>query len=233
MGHKTGRKAIDLAGQYFERLWVLKRHGTRNNGRHVVWECLCLCGKITYQYSQKLLRGKVKSCGCLKKEKAAAGISPRKKRPYEHLYNKLVKRAKERGYTVNYSYYSYLQLVHRNKWCHYCHKKLQFSIVSSSGDRRLKNQGYQVDRKDSSRGYEEGNCVACCFRCNYAKGNTCSHDEWHEMTRPWREGILPIVEESLEPSEPLNEATVRVGNSLIHSYVPEDKVRRDYEYEEI
>jgi len=38
-------------------------------------------------------------------------------------------------------------------------------------------------------------------------------------------------EEQLEPSKPLSEATVRVGNSLLTARVPEDKIQRDYDEE--
>lgn len=28
-----------------------------------------------------------------------------------------------------------------------------------------------IDRRDNSKGYIKGNCVACCKHCNYAKGD--------------------------------------------------------------
>ena len=60
--------AIDLSGQKFERLTVIKRIGTSKN-RQSIWLCQCDCGNITTSTSPNLKRGKMKSCGCLRNEK--------------------------------------------------------------------------------------------------------------------------------------------------------------------
>lgn len=64
---------IDLIDQRFGRLTVVKREGTKNG--HPVWNCVCECGKETKCLSSDLRAGKVSSCGCLKKEIAAANSS--------------------------------------------------------------------------------------------------------------------------------------------------------------
>ena len=59
---------IDLTGQRFGRLVVVER--TENKGVKVQWKCLCDCGRYCSITSDMLLKGKTKSCGCLRKERA-------------------------------------------------------------------------------------------------------------------------------------------------------------------
>lgn len=56
------KNLIDLTGQRFGRLEVLKYNG---NSR---WECKCDCGKIVYPKGGNLRKGYIHSCGCLRKE---------------------------------------------------------------------------------------------------------------------------------------------------------------------
>jgi hypothetical protein len=59
-------KIIDLVGQKFNRLTVLRMHSNR---KHVIyWETICDCGKYKFVSGLNLKSGAVKSCGCLRKE---------------------------------------------------------------------------------------------------------------------------------------------------------------------
>lgn len=60
-------KKIDLTGQRFGRLVVVKDSGERSNGG-ILWECKCECGNKTMVRADRLKYGKTKSCGCLFKE---------------------------------------------------------------------------------------------------------------------------------------------------------------------
>lgn len=60
-------KVIDLTGQRFGRLVVIGRSGT-DKFKYATWKCLCDCGKETSANGSLLRRGKIKSCGCLRKE---------------------------------------------------------------------------------------------------------------------------------------------------------------------
>ena len=53
----------DLTGQVFGSLTALHATMNRQGGR-VVWLCRCSCGNEILVSSKKLLRGRVKSCGC-------------------------------------------------------------------------------------------------------------------------------------------------------------------------
>jgi hypothetical protein len=59
-------KLIDLTGQKFGRLTVIKR--AENKRGQTRWETLCECGKVCFQTSNALSSGHSKSCGCAKIE---------------------------------------------------------------------------------------------------------------------------------------------------------------------
>lgn len=58
---------VDLSGQKFNRLTVVKR--IENKGKYVAWLCKCDCGNEIETITASLKNGNTKSCGCLQKEK--------------------------------------------------------------------------------------------------------------------------------------------------------------------
>lgn len=64
-------KHRDIVGQVFGKLTVIERRGSNKRG-YAVWLCRCACGAEKELASQNLLQGKTQSCGCLRKEVAAA-----------------------------------------------------------------------------------------------------------------------------------------------------------------
>lgn len=61
-----GRKAIDLTGRTFGYLTVIRQDVCINKSAR--WLCKCVCGNMIIVESQKLRRGKIKSCGCKRGE---------------------------------------------------------------------------------------------------------------------------------------------------------------------
>lgn len=59
-------KRIDMSGQKFGRLTVVKINGRK--GKHLEWECKCECGQTVFAIATNLRRGKTQSCGCLRVE---------------------------------------------------------------------------------------------------------------------------------------------------------------------
>ena len=62
-----GKKCIDLTGQKFGRLTVIKR--AENKGGKVYWLCKCECGNEKVIRGTSLKSGATMSCGCLTSEK--------------------------------------------------------------------------------------------------------------------------------------------------------------------
>lgn len=58
-------KLIDLTGQKFGRLTVIKRYENNIQNKKVLWECKCDCGKSTIVQGGNLRNGHTRSCGCL------------------------------------------------------------------------------------------------------------------------------------------------------------------------
>lgn len=71
--------------------------------------------------------------------------------------NRLKNSAKKRNIYVNLDVNKYQELV--NFGCHFCGKSLE------------DENGYCLDRVDSSKGYNIQNVVPCCKICNRAKSN--------------------------------------------------------------
>lgn len=64
--NKNPANRVDLSGQKFGKLTVLGE--PQKGDRGTVWKCRCDCGNFCYKVSTDLVRGAVKSCGCLKAE---------------------------------------------------------------------------------------------------------------------------------------------------------------------
>lgn len=87
------RKAIDLTGQKFDKLTVLKQAPSQSN--HAYWECICDCGNTCIKSSKSLRTSKKLDCGCRqaqRKQELALlpPIPPRKKDITGQRFGKLV-----------------------------------------------------------------------------------------------------------------------------------------------
>ena len=60
-------KLVDLTGQRFGRLKVIKREPGLKFG-YALWLCICDCGTEIILPSRSLISGNTKSCGCFKRE---------------------------------------------------------------------------------------------------------------------------------------------------------------------
>jgi hypothetical protein len=59
----SAKTKIDLTGKTFGRLKVLYDTGDRRSG-HVLWKCLCVCGRESVVSGNSLRDGSTRSCGC-------------------------------------------------------------------------------------------------------------------------------------------------------------------------
>ena len=62
-------KKIDLTGERFGKLTVIKEAGSHS--QHITWLCKCDCGNETIVQGYNLKNGNSKSCGCLNRELSA------------------------------------------------------------------------------------------------------------------------------------------------------------------
>lgn len=68
------RKAIDLTGQKFGRLTVVKRDSIKGPSGQIKWICQCECGKTKSIMGCNLKNNLTLSCGCLHKEKTMKNL---------------------------------------------------------------------------------------------------------------------------------------------------------------
>ena len=67
---------INLTGQVFGSLTVLRRAGSDHHRSEASWLCRCVCGAEKVIRSDKLRDGRTKSCGCLNATKHGMSASP-------------------------------------------------------------------------------------------------------------------------------------------------------------
>jgi len=63
---KSSSRIINITGNKYGKLTVLRMSDKRNSSNDILWECKCDCGGIKYATSGNLRNGDAKSCGCLK-----------------------------------------------------------------------------------------------------------------------------------------------------------------------
>lgn len=99
-----------------------------------------------------------------------------RKRPYESIYNQLVRTNKDR-YEVLITYDNFVEIIEKsNEKCHYCDSEIKWTkhqnkILGSP-------KGYFLDRKDNNSGYTRENVVTCCHRCNRVKLDEFTYEEF-------------------------------------------------------
>lgn len=160
------------------RLLVTKDLGTSRRmdgkGTRHTYECLCECGRSTVVDQANLrpsAKNPVQSCGCLRTEKL---VSP-KDVSFCTLYTAYKSRAKSKGRVFPLTQEKFREITQND--CHYC--GIEPRQVFAYKYRGLADESTQpiadpyvyngIDRIDSSLGYQESNCIACCSFCNLAK----------------------------------------------------------------
>lgn len=62
----SDRSLVDITGEKYGRLLVLKLLSKRRQNHYAMWECRCDCGNISNVAGSDLRAGGVNSCGCLR-----------------------------------------------------------------------------------------------------------------------------------------------------------------------
>ena len=91
-------KFIDLTGQKFGKLTVIKRAENNNRGQ-TQWLCQCECGNKKIILGNNLKNGTTKSCGCIQKEHRLKGFNKTHGNTNTRLYRAWV-HIKSRCYNI-------------------------------------------------------------------------------------------------------------------------------------
>ena len=157
---------IDLTGQKFGRLTVIKREYPNNKWGRARWLCKCNCGKDKIIAGEQLRQGKTQSCGCLKLELSRLdfGLAQMNRSIYNYKSH-----AKQRGLKYELTEDQFKKITKRG--CFYCGAKPGNGINSKRIKKTYGDYIYNgIDRVNNKKGYTIDNVVACCKYCNRAKG---------------------------------------------------------------
>jgi len=178
----------DITGKKFNRLTAIKKDGYANDGQHIAWVFRCECGKIIRTRADMVVRGTVKSCGCLTKEKSAEACRKRAThgmrgtRIYRE-WNSMLYRCNPKNKRVRHNYY--------DRGITVCDEWRMFEpfyewAISNGYDDKL-----TLDRIDNNKGYTPDNCrwvdmktQSRNTRCNVFityMGETHCMTEWGEI----------------------------------------------------
>lgn len=167
---------------------VLLRKDSKSLSGKPYYIVKCNCGSDEFSVrGTSLVEANTVSCGCYQ-------ISSRYKEPGISSWNAVITGYKagalSRKYIFDLTFESFVK--HSIQNCHYCGeppRKLN-KYLKSDGTFLNKNASHSLetinrawielnglDRIDNSKGYIEGNILACCFVCNKAKG-TMSYKEF-------------------------------------------------------
>lgn len=166
-----------VPNQTFSRLTIIKKADRKGKTGKSYYLCQCSCGKTTLASRSDLVTGNVKSCRCLRRELPSTVFKKEKGSvSYTALYNRNIRGAKLRKLTFNVPSEYYKKLICSP--CYYCgaepkpfnayNLKQQINMTTTA----VKEAWIQVngvDRINPNVGYEVGNIVPCCTKCNYGK----------------------------------------------------------------
>lgn len=145
---------IDITGKRFGRLTVIEFDGKGNDGQ-ARWKCVCDCGTITFSSSGNLRSGRMKSCGCLRRENGVSHAKSMTKHGQHdtrlyRIWNTMKNRCQNPN-VHNYEHYGGRGITVCEEWQDF---EPFYNWAMSNG--------YQahltLDRKDNFAGYSPDNC---------------------------------------------------------------------------
>ena len=173
----------DLTGKNFERLTVIKRHGT---SLPIRWECNCECGNTTDVRSDHLRNGDIVSCGCYAKEirrrPATHGQSCRAggNRTKAYITWEGIKQRCHNPNANGYERYGGRGITVCNRW--------RNSFEAFFEDMGTKPKGLTLERVDNDEGYSKENCEWATMQrqaCNRRNTRMISYNGKEQTMTEW------------------------------------------------
>lgn len=142
---------IDLTGQRFGRLTVIKRDGTIYG--QASWLCICDCGKSVVVRGYCLRKGETRSCGCLAAELAQKRLithGATKTRLFK-IWSNMIARC-YKPYHKSFKDYGGRGISICDEWLHSFAKFQGWAIANKYAD------NLSIDRINVNGNYEPSNC---------------------------------------------------------------------------
>ncbi len=160
----------------------IEKQPRKSGGPRTVYIFKCLQDGCTNEIKRRKDSLKTYSDYCL--------IHSHTKRPFESIYNGIVN--SWRGTPVELTYEEFINFTKIDQ-CHYCLSNIQWQAYGTVGG-NYTSRAYYLDRKDNTKSYSVENCVVCCTRCNKARSNSFTYEEWYGMTKYLRDKKKPVYE---------------------------------------
>lgn len=145
-------KVIDLTGQRFGRLLVLKRV---KNDKHnkAKWACICDCGKEVVVLGNDLRQGKTTSCSCAQKDMITQSntIHGESESRLYNIWKKIKKRTNDKA-DKDYKNYGGRNIRICKEW------EVDFLVFKEWALSSGYNDSLTIDRKDNNKSYSPENC---------------------------------------------------------------------------
>lgn len=167
-------KFRDLTGKRFGRLTAITRLGSDARGSSY-WQCKCDCGNTVKARIDQLTSGMSKSCGCLKREVAAATTKRRNQENKDLKYGALThgESRRTRLYSIwngikqrclnpndrAYKYYGGRGITVYKEW-------MDFIPFRDWAKANGYDESLEIDREDNDGNYEPDNCRWVTHRVN-------------------------------------------------------------------
>jgi hypothetical protein len=140
---------IDITGQRFGRLTVIKRVGRKNDG-HAAWQCRCDCGTKTIVSGSSLRKGDSQSCGCLKPTVITlARMTHGHSRTVEHRTWMNIHYRCNNPDSKDFPNYGGRGIKVCKRWRHF------ENFLADMGPRP---KGYSIERINNDKNYKPSNC---------------------------------------------------------------------------
>ncbi len=152
MKRKTRNK--DFTGEKFGRLLVLRKGKSKTTRGATLWLCRCNCGNEKELLVGNLVAGKIKSCGCLRREKGGTnawkhGLG---RHPLCTIYHQMVYRCCNPK-NISYKSYGARGITICDEWLG---MDGLINFIRDMGERP--GPKYSIDRIDNNGNYEPSNC---------------------------------------------------------------------------
>lgn len=142
---------IDLTGQRFGRLTVIRENGRNSSGK-VLWKCLCDCGNEKITHTGNLRNGQAMSCGCYNREiNRTLKLKHGGKGTSEYRIWKAIKNRCTNPKGQDYDLYMGRGITVCERW------KNSFELFFMDMGKRPSPK-HSIDRIDTNGNYEPANC---------------------------------------------------------------------------
>ena len=150
----TVSKKIDLRGQPFGKLTVLRENG-RDKHNNVLWLCRCECGNEVTVLGSSLRSEKTTSCGCYRRERVAESNTTHGMCK-THLYSVWKEMLKRAGVTKGASEKN--KHNYQDRGITVCDEWLVFENFRDWALSHGYSDDLEIDRIDNDKGYCPENC---------------------------------------------------------------------------